>query len=80
MNDQFDSKPDQYLGNICVAQNVKGGLRNSPAITYPSLTSVGRLDLDDFAQNRLIGQLGSPSFNQRLLRFSPEQLSRVGLG
>ncbi len=57
MNAQFESK----IINSCVAQKDKGGLRNSPAITR-----VSRLELDHFARSYFIGQLDSPSFNQRL--------------
>jgi hypothetical protein len=60
MNDQFEPK----IINLCVAQNDKGGLRNSSAITC-----VSRLDFDHFES-----QLDSPSFNQRLLKSNPNLL------
>ncbi len=61
MYDQFESK----IVNTCVAQKDKGGLRNSPAITFPHFVNVGRLELDAFARSCFIGQLDSPCFNQR---------------
>jgi hypothetical protein len=53
MNDQSEFK----IINFIVAQKDKGGLRNSPAITY-----VVRLELDHFARSYFIGQLDSLSF------------------
>ena len=64
MNDQFESK----IINSCVAQNNKGGLRNSPAITCPHYIYMGRLELDHFSRSYFIGQIDSPSFNQKLLK------------
>jgi hypothetical protein len=52
MNDLFESR----IINLCVAQEDKGKLHNSPAIAC-----VSRLDLDHFNF-----QFISPGFNQRL--------------
>ena len=64
MNDKFESK----IINSRVAQNNKDGLRNSPAITCPHYKYMGRLEFDHFARSYFIGQLDSPSFNQRFLK------------
>ena len=66
MNDQFEPKPIQFFGNLCVGKLRNIARRSAAAITCPAFIDMGRLDLDHFALLVHLWQLDSPSFNQKL--------------